>query len=341
MLLGKPMIKHSKPWITDADRAAVDHQLREGMVASLEKAKEFEHALANRIGASGSISTSSGTAALILCLKALGVGAGKDDEVILPTYVCPTVMRAVIAAGAKPALCDSGPFWNATEQTIAHRFSPRTKAIIAVNIFGISAQLAGLRKYPYLLIEDHCQSFGLQEPIFGAAAFYSFYATKCLTTGEGGAAAFLNGDLVSRASKFRAEYAVPGGLSDLQAALGLSQLSRYDQMLLRRRQIAETYFNELPNHLTHKLSKVAPHSVFYRYPLHFNGDYDTISDRFAERGVAVGRAVSILLHRLVGQSDDDFPNAVASFNSTVSIPIYPAMTDEDVDKVIGAVNAIT
>lgn len=334
------MIKHSKPWITDADRAAVDHQLREGMVARLEMTEEFERALANRIGASGSVSTSSGTAALILCLKALGVGAGKNDEVILPTYVCPTVMQAVIVAGGKPVLCDSGPFWNATEQTIAQRFGPDTKAIIAVNIFGISAQLAGLRKYPYLLIEDHCQSFGLQEAIFGAAAFYSFYATKCLTTGEGGAAAFLDRDLVSRASKLRSEYAVTGGLNDLQAALGLSQLSRYDEMLFRRRQIAETYFNELPSHLTHKLSNVASHSVFYRFPLQIHGHYDSICDRFAERGVAVGRAVSLLLHRLVGQADEDFPNAVESFNSTVSIPIYPAMSDDDVSRVIDAVKAI-
>jgi UDP-4-amino-4-deoxy-L-arabinose-oxoglutarate aminotransferase len=334
------MIKHSKPWITEADQAAVDCQLSEGMVASLEKAKEFERVLASRVGARGSISTSSGTAALILCLKALGVGTGKDDEVILPTYVCPTVMQAVVVAGAQPVLCDSGQFWNATEQTIVHRFSPHTKAIIAVNIFGISAQLSGLRKYPYLIIEDHCQSFGLPGPIFGAAAIYSFYATKCLTTGEGGAAAFPDGDLVSRASKLRAEYAVPGALSDLQAALGLSQLSRYDQMLLRRRQIAETYFNELPNHLTDKLSEVAPHSVFYRYPLHFDGDYDTISDRFAERGVAVGRAVSKLLHRLLGQADEDFPNAVESFNGTVSIPIYPAMSEDDVSMVIDAVKAI-
>ena len=222
------------------------------MIASLEKTKEFERALASRVEASGSISTSSGTAALLLCLKALGIGASSDDEVILPTYVCPTVMQAVVAAGAKPVLCDSGELWNATERTIAERFSPRTKAIISVNIFGISAQLASLRKYPHLIIEDHCQSFGLHEPIFGSAAFYSFYATKCLTTGEGGAAAFLDRDLLSRANRLRGNYAVPGRLSDLQAALGLSQLSRYDQMLSRRRHIAARYFNELPKPLTNR-----------------------------------------------------------------------------------------
>ena len=334
------MIQHSKPWITDADRAAVDHQLSMGMIASLEKTKEFERALASRVGVSGSISTSSGTAALLLCLKALGIGSAKDDEVILPSYVCPTVMQAVLAAGAKPVLCDSGEFWNATEQTIAERFSPRTKAIIAVNIFGISAELASLRKYPYLVIEDHCQSFGLQEPIFGAAAFYSFYATKCLTCGEGGAATFLDRDILSRASQLRGDYTVPGALSDLQAALGLSQLSRYDQMLSRRRQIAAAYVGELPKHTTDKVAEVAPHSMYYRFPLWMHGNFETIRCQFAERCITVGRGVSELLHRLIGQSDDDFPNAVAAFNSTVSIPIYPAMTDDDVNKVIDAVKAI-
>jgi UDP-4-amino-4-deoxy-L-arabinose-oxoglutarate aminotransferase len=334
------MIQHSKPWITDADRAAVDHQLAVGMIANLEKSKEFERALASRVGSSGSISTSSGTAALILCLKALGVGRGKDDEVILPTYVCNTVMQAVVAAGAKPVLCDSGEFWNATERTIAKCFSPRTKAIIAVNIYGISAQLACLRKYPYLVIEDHCQSFGLQGPLFGAAAIYSFYATKCLTSGVGGAAVFPDREILSRASEFRGDYTVPGVLSDLQAVLALSQLSRYDQMLRRRRQIATTYLNELPKQLTFNVSEVAPHSIFYRFPLWMPGDFASIKRRFAEHGIEVAQGVSELLHRLIGQSDDDFPNAVAAFNSTVSIPIYPAMTDDDVGKVVDAVRAI-
>jgi perosamine synthetase len=335
------MIQHSKPWITEADKAAVLHQLMLGMVASLDKNKEFESAVAKRVGAIGSVSSTSGTTALLLCLKALGVGDGKDDEVILPTYVCDTVMQAVLIAGAKPVLCDTGPFWNATEESIVEHFSPRTKAIIAINIFGISAQLACLRKYPHLIIEDHCQSFGLKDPIFGAAAFYSFYATKCLTTGEGGAAAFLDSDFLSRARKVRSDYVVPGALSDLQAALGLMQLSRYDQMLWRRRQIATTYLHELPKDLTYKFSQVADRSLFYRFPLCIHGDFDRIRRHFAERDIAVGQGVSVLLHRFTGQSDNDFPNAVASFNTTVSIPIYPAMADDDVSKVIDAVKALT
>jgi UDP-4-amino-4-deoxy-L-arabinose-oxoglutarate aminotransferase len=334
------MIKHSKPWITDADRAAVDGQLAAGMVAGLDTVKEFERALAQRLGVSGSITTCSGTAALVLCLKTLEIGSGKDDEVILPSYVCPTVMQAVATTGAKPVLCDSGEFWNATDETIVKHFTPRTKAIIAVNIFGISAGLASLKKYPYLIIEDHCQSFGLKEPLYGAAAFYSFYGTKCLTTGEGGAAVFNDSDLLSRASKLRRDNAVPGRLSDLQAALGLSQLSRYDQMLSRRKQIASRYLNELPKHVIHKVSAVASHSMFYRFPLCMNGDFDSISRNFAQHGINVGRAVSELLHRHVGQTDEDFPNAVESFNTTVSIPIYPVMSDDDVGKVIDAVKAI-
>ena len=334
------MIKHSKPWITGVDRDAVDHQLRTGMIAGLDKVNEFEAALARKVNATGVVSATSGTAALILSLKTLDIGAANDHEVILPSYVCPTVMHAVATAGAKPILCDSGEFWNATEETISERFGPRTKAIIAVNIFGISAQLAGLRRHGHFLIEDHCQSFGLPDPIFGSAAVYSFYATKCLTTAEGGAVAFFKQDFVSRANTLRRHNVVPGTLSDLQAALGLSQLSRYEEMLHRRRKIASAYLSELPEHVTHKISKVADRSMFYRFPIWMPGDFDSISERFAERGVMVGRAVSLLLHRLLGLKDDEFPNAVQAFNNTVSIPIYPAMSDEDVSKVIDAVRAI-
>lgn len=334
------MIQHSKPWITDADQAAIDHQLRTGMIGSLEKSREFERALASWVGTNGVISTCSGTAALMLCLKALGVGAGPHDEVILPTYVCPTVMHAVLAAGATPILCDIGQLWNATEETIAERFSPRTKAIIVVNIFGISARLACLQKYPYLIIEDHCQSFGLPESIFGAAAFYSFYATKCFTTGEGGAAAFPDQGVLSRATKIHSDNLVPGKLSDLEAALGLSQLSRYHKMLSRRDQIAAAYLSEFPQHLTYRVGQVQSHSVFYRFPVCMPGEFNSIRHQFAERGIIVARAVSELLHRLTGQSDGDFANAVELFNDTVSIPIYPAMTDDDVNKVIDTVRAL-
>lgn len=310
------------------------------MVAGLEKVKEFEHSLAQRLGVTDTISTCSGTAALVLCLKTLGIGADKDDEVILPSYVCPTVMQAVVTAGAKPVLCDSGEYWNATEATIAEQFSPRTKAVIAVNIFGISARLSSLKKYPYLIIEDHCQSFGVNEPLYGAAAIYSFYATKCLTTGEGGAAAFNDHDLLARANSLRRSNAVPGTPSDLQAALGLSQLSRYDEMLSRRREIASRYMNELPKQVTQKLSEVASCSMFYRFPVCIHGDFDSISQQFAAHGITVGRAVAVLLHRLVGMRDDDFPNAVEAFNTTVSIPIYPAMSDDDVSTVVDAVKSV-
>jgi UDP-4-amino-4-deoxy-L-arabinose-oxoglutarate aminotransferase len=197
-----------------------------------------------------------------------------------------------------------------------------------------------LKKYPYLIIEDHCQSFGLNEPLYGSAAIYSFYATKCLTTGEGGAAAFMDRDLLDRANSLRRSNIVPGSLSDLQAVLGLSQLSRYDEMLSRRREIALRYLNELPKHVTQKLSEVTSCSIFYRFPLCMRGDFDSFSQLFAERGIAVGRAVSVLLHRLAGMKDEDFPNAVEAFDTTVSIPIYPAMSDDDVSTVIDAVKTI-
>lgn len=319
------MIPHSKPWIDHTDKVAVAAQLSSGMIAHGEAAERFELALGRRCGAARAITTASGTAALALCLATLNVGHG--DEVILPSYLCQSVLDAVREAGAQPVLCDSGPLWNATADTISARITPRTRAIIAVNIFGISARLSALAQSRCAVIEDHAQSFGLPEPLYGAAAFFSFHATKCLTTGAGGAA------IVRKPM-------ATGTMSDLQAALGLSQLARYEAMLARRRQIAERYFAELPSRLTEALGTVREQSIFYRFPLRMRGDFAAIQAQYAARGVAVRRGVDALLHRVMDRPDKDFPNAVAAYDSTVSIPIYPVMSDDEVGRVIDTVKAV-
>lgn len=135
--------------------------------------------------------------------------------------------------------CDVGQDWNITATEVARCVTPRTGAIIVVHTFGIAADVAQLQEFGVPVIEDCCQSLGLQLPNGehvghqGYASFFSFHATKSLTTGEGGAVATSDPQLLSNLKRLR-DADVHAPLSDLQAALGLSQLTRYPAMLERR-----------------------------------------------------------------------------------------------------------
>ena len=132
---------------------------------------------------------SSGSSAIILALKCLGVGPG--DGVILPTYVCRSVLEAVYTVGGVPELCDVNEFGVMDVNTISRAISKKTKTIIAVHIFANPCNIDELRVFGLPIIEDACQALGLKTPNGNAGSrgdigILSFHATKCITTGEGG-----------------------------------------------------------------------------------------------------------------------------------------------------------
>lgn len=343
------MITHSKPWITEADREAVGRVLSGGMVARGRVAEEFEAAAAGYLGASDGVAAASGTAALLLTLRALGVGAG--DEVILPTYVCKSVHEVVTTLGARGVLCDVGDDWNMTPREVAPHVTERTAAIIVVHIFGIAADTRAFTEFGVPVVEDCCQAFGAKAGgefagTVGAAGVYSFHAIKCLTTGEGGLAVSNDPRLIERMRELRdggeglAEARVAAPLTDMQAALGLSQLARYEEFQSRRQKIAARYFDELSGCPVRLPEGVKGASMFYRFPVRAGGDFRDGRRRFEERGVQVRRGVDRLLHRFLGLERGLFPNAERLFRETVSIPIYPALADAEVERVAEAARAV-
>ncbi len=343
--MSPPVISHSKPWLTAVDRAAVKRQMLSGAIAAGEAVNIFEERLARYLGVAGCVVTSSGTAALILCLRCLGIGADNSDEVLLPTYVCRSLIAAVQAVGGRPILCDASSHWTTDDEGISAKFGPNTKAAVAVHTFGIAAQMDLSVALSCPIIEDFCQAFGAIRAghpvaLVGHAGFFSFQATKCLTSGVGGAVASNDPDFLERARRWRDECYVVGTISDLQAALGLSQLARYPEMLERRRAIASRYFSEFPHHLTAPLRALRHKSIFYRFPIRIDGKFEAVQARFLDRGVEIRRGVDALLHRSQGLSDNDFPKAVSLFRTTASVPIYPAMTSDDVTRVIDAVKEV-
>ena len=334
--MAKSIIPHSAPWISDDDIRAVSQRLMSGMISRGEETKALELQFAEMTGWSYVKATGSGTSAITLALRAVGVEPG--DEVIIPTYVCDSVKYAVRAVGAKEVLCDIGTDWVMNYDTVVRKIGPCTKAIIAVHIFGIAVDTAPLRALGIPVVEDCCQALGRSNDgtwigSAGDVSAYSFHPTKCLAAGEGGAIATNCLDIATRISKIAAENKTFFGFSDLHAALARSQLLRYESVLQRRLEIARQYFELLPDSFTASLHRLRHSTMFFRFPLVCDRDFSEAQRMLAERGIQSRRGVDTLLHRQAGLSERAFPNATDAFHKTISIPILPQLSDDDVARV--------
>ncbi len=236
------------PDLSGNERRYLNECIDEGYVTHAGRfERDFEKAFSNRFQ-TPCIATSSGTGALHLALLSLGIGPG--DECIVPALTFGATASVVLAVGAKPVLVDIDPAtWGLDKNRLLGVVNKRTRAILPVHLYGEDA--GDFRQFGIPVIEDACESLGLV-PIRGQLAAYSFYGNKGLTTGEGG---MLCGELGNAADwrdgGFDKDYrhTVPGlnyRMSNLQAAVGLAQLERFDQLLAARLRNAETYARLIP-----------------------------------------------------------------------------------------------
>lgn len=335
------MIPHSKPTIIRQDIESVEKVLENGMIASGLMHSEFERLLAEYIGVKNVVAVGSGTVALQLVLLALGTRPG--DNIILPTYVCHSVIDAVRSVGAVPIICDISSHWVMIPELVAPLINKNTRAIILVHIFGIAIDATPFIELGVPLIEDCCQAFvaninGINVGNQGAIAIFSFHATKCLTTGEGGAIASNDQGLMKKVRQLLMDNYIASPMSDIQAALGVSQLQRYSEFLVARRKIATKYFKELPDTFTNKIKKMKEKTIFFRFPIQiFDMDFEKVRMNFKSEDIIVCRGVDQLLHRRNGEDDRKYINSVQCFNETLSLPIYPGLNKEQQLKIIRAV----
>ncbi len=333
-------IPHSRPWLTAADHAAVAAALNSGWLSDGEEVRRLEAECAAADGGAGGIATACGRAALRLALETLGV-AGR--EVLLPTYVCGEVESAVIAAGAEPVFCDVGPAWLMTPATVAARLSARTAAIILVHLFGRRVEAETFRGFGVPLIEDACQAFGVARGAGSMATAYSFHATKCLCGGEGGLLTSADPAFLRAARKLvdqnGGEDRLLAPLAGLNAALVRSQLRRYPEMLARRIQIAERYRQALADRAVESAAP-PPGSVPFRFTLRQRAAFPAVRARFLEAGVHVRQGVDALLHRRHGEPDARFPQAAQLLAQTVSLPLYPGLTEEEIQRCLAAMRRV-
>ena len=339
-------ISHSRPWITEADQQAVSQVLETGMLASGRLVRKFEQEVANYCDLLACKFVPTGRFAMFQALQLVGVKPG--DEVILPTYVCPSMLAAVRACGAVPVLCDVGADWCLRAEDALARITHRTRAIIVAHMFGITADVEPLIASAVPVIEDCAHAFGgttqSGRPVgsLGAAAIYSFGPTKPLTAGTGGFVGTATPELAEMLLRMSpSDWPMASApVTDLQAALGLSQMARQEEVLRRRRAIADRYFDQLAACDVVLPRSVSGRSIFYRFPLRAERPFETLMNAFATRGVAVRQGVDSLLHRQEGLNPAGFSGAEACFASTVSIPLYPSLAEADVSAVIAAAHEV-
>ena len=356
------MIPHSRPTISPPDETAVLNVLRSGCLAQGAEVERFENGMAEFLGLGGAVAVSSGTAALHLCLLALDVGEG--DEVVIPSYVCTSLLHAVRYTGARPVLADVvRETCQIDPEEVARVAGPRTRAVIVPHLFGAPAEIDRIVSLGFPVIEDCAQTLaasckGRTAGNYGTLCVCSFYATKVFCTGEGGMVLSDDQRLLDRVRDLRcyderADRSVRFNykMTDMQGALGTSQLRSLPAFLRRRREIAETYssaFRSLPLSLP-SASAGCTHT-YYRYvvqpartgqgvgPANGNRDRsvtDTWMSRLLDLGVSCRRPIHTPLHRIEGGGP--FPCSDFCWDRSVSLPIYPSLSDEEVNRVTDAV----
>ncbi len=317
------IIPHSKPTITSADIRAVKNQVATGMIASGVIVNQFEQAFLHYLNASTkefALFTNSGTDALLLILQDLNITQG--DEILLPSYVCPELLSPIRQLGAIPTYYDNAPSsWITNVTEIKNKITPHTKAIIVVHTFGIAVDFSPLLGNHIPIIEDCAHALGTKQAtgehvgLLGDYALFSFHATKCMTTGEGGM-------LISKSPIKN-----PQRTSAISAALGLSQLQQFPTFLEKRNTLANLYTKLL------NIPKTYDERNWFRFPIQVNERFDDIHNIYASNNIAIRKGVDTLLHQAEGLSDSKFPHATHAFTHTISLPIYPTLRKKDVERI--------
>jgi len=358
------MIKVNSPYITDDEINAVVEVLRSGQLAHGPVVEEFEREFSNYLGAPHTIAVSNGTIALYLALKALEIGDG--DEVIVPDFTFIATASMVVAAGAKPVLADINPrTYTIDPNDVRRRLSSRTKAIIIVHLYGHPAEIEELvdiaRSNNLYLIEDCAQAHGAEYKgtkvgVFGDVSAFSFYATKNLTMGEGGAVVTKSREVAEKVRLLRNHGQVSRyyhkiigwnfRLTSIQAAIGLQQLKKLDKMNLRRRELAKMYLERLQSLDDIILPNEMPWAkhVYHQFTIWIkNADLRSkLIDYLRSKGIQTLIHYPRPLHEQpaltnYGFGSSDCPNSSEASRHVLSLPMHPALTDDDIDYVVKSI----
>jgi perosamine synthetase len=380
-----PRIPLAKPEITDADREAVMEVLRTPHLSMGPKVAEFEQAICDYTGSRFAVAVNSGTSALHIAVRALGLERGA--EVILPSFTFPALLNVILQEGLQPRFVDIDPAtYNTTPDLVASAITERTQLILAVHTFGFPVDVEGVQtlldsrqdpRHTIHLIEDACEALGAdvhgsKAGTLGEAGLFAFYPNKQITTGEGGVLVTSEERLAAHAQRLRnqgrdpaldwyqhAEIGFSYRLSDINCALGISQLARIEKIVARRQKLAEIYDRELAGvgeiirpSLTSGLGRIS----WFVYPARLRAEFgatdrDWICESLAEKGIATGRYFAPLhqqpvlaAHRFAKNAKGWGSQGTSSnlrqtefvADRVIALPFFNELTEAEIQEACGA-----
>jgi dTDP-4-amino-4,6-dideoxygalactose transaminase len=353
------MIPIARPDIGPEEIAAVTEVLESGMIAQGRRVKELEDAWAEFVGVRHAIAVGNGTLALMAIFAGIGLEPG--DEVITVSHTFAATANAILSTGATPVFVDIEPdTYLIDAKKIERAITPRTRAICPVHLFGLVADMDMIRaiadRHGLIVVEDACQAHGAafrnrMAGSFGHGAF-SLYATKNMTTAEGGFITTSDDALAdwlrlyrNQGMRARYQFEMLGynfRMTDLAAAIGLAQFAKLARNTARRQAIAARYdeaFGELPIGLP--ITPDGRTHVFHQYTLDVGGARDAIVAELREAGVGADIYYPIPVHRqpyiMERGLHAELPVTDAAAVRTLALPMFPGLTDGEQDQVIGAV----
>lgn len=345
------MIQKTKPLFDSEELKLVKEVLNSGWVTRGKKVEELERLVCEYTGAKYALATTSATTALHLQLLALGIGQG--DEVIVPAFTWVATANVVEMVGATPVFCDIWLDYNIDVGQIEDLITKKTKAVIPVHLFGVSADLdpimALAKKYKLKVIEDAACSLGTfykgkHTGTIGDSGSFSLHPAKTITTGEGGVIVTNNKKLHDLMFELH-DHGTPNydkvaynyRLSDIQGAIGVAQMHKLKKILKERLRLAEIYNNVLPETII-PFTPAYSNNTYQSYIARVN-NRDKVSEELEKRGVIAKRGtlnVAMLPYyrKKYGIKKKDVLGACMADKDTITLPLYVGMTDREQNQVI-------
>ncbi len=366
----KKNIHMSSPDLDDSDIGGVLEVLRSGRLALGPKTEEFERLVADYVGVKHAVAVNSGTAALHLIVKSVGIGKG--DEVLVPSFTFAASVNAFLYEGARPVFLDiESRTYNLDPREIERKLTKHTRALMVVDVFGHPAawdEISGIaERHGLIVIDDSCEALGAEYKgrkigSFGDAAAFAFYPNKQMTTGEGGIVVTDNGEVARLCTSLRNQGRGEMGawlehdrlgynyrIDEMSSALGITQFRRLESFLNKRTEVARKYSERLGKFDWLTVPYVAPNvrmSWFvYVVTLQEGLQRDPIIRALEREGIPA-RGYFSPVHRqryireMFGEMDFRLPVTDSIADRTLALPFHNLLTEEEIDRVVDVLEEV-
>lgn len=358
------MVTIARPALGEDEKKAVCEVIDSGIIACGKVVSEFEQAFADFCGAKYGVATTSGTTALEIALRSIGIGKG--DKVLTTSYSFIASTNAIIYTGATPVFVDIDmKSYNISAEQLEIMLSEdkEIRAVLIVHLFGQPCDMDKItkivKKYNVFLIEDCAQAHGAEingkrVGTFGDVAAFSFYPTKNMTTGEGGMVVTNSEKIAEKARmlcnhgmKIRYHHDEIGynyRMTNLAAAIGLCQLKKLPYFNAKRRENADYYFKNIKNELVVLPENFAGH-VYHQYTIRvLEGKREKLIDKFESKEIGYGIFYPFSIPEQKCYADfnfkKDFINTDTVKKQVLSIPVHPMLSKDELDVVIEVINEL-